>query len=125
MQDTRPRFLNLTQISFPVTAIVSICQRISGVVLLLGIPVILYYLQQSLADIQQFHVIQSALLNNYFVKVAVLLYVVALMFHVVGGIRHLIMDAGYLESKSVAVVTSWLSFVLTVLAMVPVIYWVI
>jgi succinate dehydrogenase/fumarate reductase cytochrome b subunit len=47
------------------------------------------------------------------------------MFHVVGGIRHLIMDAGYLESKSVAVVTSWLSFILTVLAMVPVIYWVI
>jgi succinate dehydrogenase / fumarate reductase, cytochrome b subunit len=123
MLDKRPRFLNLTQISFPITAIASICQRISGVVLFLGIPVILYFVQQSLTDINEFNQIRNSLYVNLWLKLAILIYMAALVFHVIGGLRHLIMDIGYLEELCVAKFTSWLTFILTVLVLIPVAYW--
>ena len=49
MKATRPVYLNLWRIRFPVTAIVSILHRISGVVIFLGLPFLLYILSQSLS----------------------------------------------------------------------------
>jgi succinate dehydrogenase / fumarate reductase cytochrome b subunit len=117
MQDVRPRFLNLTQIKFPITAIASICQRISGVALFLGIPIILYYLQLSLSSINEFNAIVACINQCPLVRLAIGAYILALVYHVIGGVRHLIMDIGFLEELAVAKFTAHATFVLTIAVM--------
>lgn len=118
MDDLRPRFLNLTQIKFPVTAIVSIAQRISGVFLFIGLPVVLYALSCSLNASESFNVIKNLILTSVTTKVFVWLYVSAILFHIIGGLRHLIMDIGFLENLAVAKVTAHITFAITFICII-------
>jgi succinate dehydrogenase / fumarate reductase cytochrome b subunit len=123
MLDERPRFLNLTKIKFPITAIASISQRISGVVLFLGIPVILYCLQLSLSSLADFNAVVECITQHLSVKLAIWIYILSLVYHVLGGVRHLIMDLGFLEELPIAKCTATGTFVLTVAIMIVVGVW--
>jgi succinate dehydrogenase / fumarate reductase cytochrome b subunit len=48
LNKNRPRFLNLWQIRLPITGVVSILHRLSGIFLVLLFPFLLYLLQLSL-----------------------------------------------------------------------------
>ena len=124
MQDLRPRFLNLTQIKFPITAIVSIAQRVSGVFLFIALPVILCYLQQSLTSQTSFNEVVASIGNNIWLQLGIWLYALALVFHTLGGIRHLIMDIGFLEELCIAKLTSYLTFALTLVLMLIAYLWI-
>lgn len=97
MNDNRPVNLDLKTVKFPITAIVSITHRISGVVLLVGILVLLWMLDMSLSSEQSFNSLKTVLQAplSKFILWAVL---AALAYHLVAGVRHLVMDMGVGET---------------------------
>lgn len=87
----RPAFLDLTKIGMPVGALASIGHRISGVVLAIGVPVVVYLLAMSLKNERSFAQVES-LLRLGPVKAALVMLVWALSQHVLAGVRHLLSD---------------------------------
>lgn len=118
MNDKRPVNLDFTG-WFPITALVSILHRASGVALYAGTAVLLWGLDASLDSEASFTELKATLDNPIF-KAILLLTLAALIYHLVAGVRHLFMDLGYgeeLESGRLgAKITLALSIVLTVLA---------
>jgi len=119
MKSARPVNRDVTKYRFPLTAIVSILHRVSGVVLFLAMPLFLYYLSQSLSSVEQFQAVTETL-TKPFPKVVLWVVLAALSFHWVAGVRHMIMDVGFAESlrggQIGAKVTVILSGILMILA---------
>jgi succinate dehydrogenase / fumarate reductase cytochrome b subunit len=118
VHDTRPKNLNLFTIRFPLPAIVSILHRISGVILFLAVPLLILALDLSLTW-GGFDLLRGWLSTIYF-KFFLWLFFIPFCFHLVAGIRHLLMDVhvgttlkgGRLGSK----ITIGVSIVLILLA---------
>jgi succinate dehydrogenase / fumarate reductase cytochrome b subunit len=110
----RPVNLNLFAMRFPITAITSILHRVSGFLLFLLLPLLLFFLQKSLSSSEGFHAI-SQFFSCSMVKFFVWLVCVGMIYHVVAGIRHLVMDAGYGEGLKSGRVGSWLVIAVSVL----------
>lgn len=97
MNKKRPVNLDLMTIQLPVTAKASILHRLSGLFLFLCLPCLLYVLQQSLQSAESFDAINSAL-NSGITRIVFSLAVMAVVYHLIAGIRHLIMDLGHGET---------------------------
>lgn len=80
-------------IKLPITAYSSILHRISGAILFFGIIVLLWGLDKSLASEQGFAEVKECL-SGGFVKLVVWGLLSALLYHLVAGIRHVMMDMG-------------------------------
>lgn len=93
----RPVNLDLRTIKLPVTAYTSILHRISGVILFLGIAVLLFALDKSLASEDSFEQVKACLAHPL-AKLVIWGLLSALLYHLVAGIRHLVMDAGIGET---------------------------
>jgi len=91
MNNKRPKNLNLFTIRFPIPAIVSILHRISGVLLFLLFPILLWVFSLSLASEQSFTRLHT-LLSTAFAKFVIWIILAPLCYHLVAGIRHLLMD---------------------------------
>ena len=89
--DTRPVNLNLLKIRQPITAIASIGHRISGVLLFLSIPIVIWMLERSLQGPQGFAYV-SALFDNSLIKILTLLLAWSAAHHLFAGIRFLLLD---------------------------------
>ncbi len=87
----RPKFLNLLQIRLPLPAVVSIMHRVSGAVLFLALPLLLWCFQQSLTSPQSYWNIKSALTHG-FVKLVFIALLWGYLHHLCAGIRHLLLD---------------------------------
>lgn len=97
MNDKRPMNLDLTTMHFPVMAVASILHRVSGVLLFLYSPFILWLFDQSLNSSTHFLNIQSACCESW-MKWLIWLFLAALFYHLVAGIRHIFMDFGLGDS---------------------------
>jgi succinate dehydrogenase / fumarate reductase, cytochrome b subunit len=93
----RPVNLDISTIKLPITALVSITHRISGVALLGGILILLWMLDASLASEQSFNELKECLTNPIF-QLVLWLVLAALAYHLVMGIRHMLMDFGIGET---------------------------
>lgn len=91
MKTNRPVYLNLFQYKFPVTAIASILHRISGFILFLVLPICLCLLSKSLAGETEFNSLVQWF-SHPFYKWALAGCAVALFYHLVAGLRHILMD---------------------------------
>ncbi len=110
----RPVNLDLQTIRFPVTAIASILHRVSGVITFVAVGILLWLLGTSLSYPEGFEQ-ASAIMGSFFVKFIMWGILTALAYHVVVGIRHMMMDFGYLEETFEAGKRSAkISFVITV-----------
>ncbi|WBT56894.1 succinate dehydrogenase cytochrome b556 subunit [Kosakonia oryzendophytica] len=110
----RPVNLDLATIRFPVTAIASILHRVSGVITFVAVGILLWLLGLSLSS-QEGFLTASAIMGSFFVKFIIWGILTALAYHAVGGIRHMLMDLGWLEETFEAGKRSAnLSFVITV-----------
>jgi len=98
VKDTRPVNLDLTTVNFPLPAITSILHRVSGVALFFGIGVVLYLLQLSLESEAGFERV-TELFRATPVKLVVWLILTGLLYHLIAGIKHLLMDWGLGESR--------------------------
>jgi succinate dehydrogenase / fumarate reductase, cytochrome b subunit len=94
MARTRPKYLDLTKIKMPVTAVVSILHRISGLGLFLLLPFLLYLLHASLASPDSY-VRYRAMIDYPLVKLVLIGLVWAYMHHLFAGIRYLALDVHY------------------------------
>ncbi|MFQ3185498.1 MAG: succinate dehydrogenase / fumarate reductase cytochrome b subunit [Marinomonas primoryensis] len=81
----------------PVTAIVSILHRITGVILFVGLAFLFYAFDLSLESQEGFNQVVNALQTSFIAKFIIWGVVSALMYHFVAGVKHLIMDLGYFE----------------------------
>ncbi len=119
MKDSRPVNLALTKFKFPLTAIISILHRISGFVIFLFVPFFLCFLNKSLTSPHEFAEIQQCL-SSGIAKFFTWVMFAALIYHLVAGIRHLLMDAGVGETKcggyAGAVIVIIISIILFVIA---------
>ncbi|PHN42478.1 succinate dehydrogenase, cytochrome b556 subunit [Pseudomonas amygdali] len=97
MNSQRPVNLDLRTIKLPVTAYTSILHRISGVILFVGIAIMLYAMDKSLASEEGFGEVKACL-TSPLAKLIIWGLLSALLYHMVAGIRHLIMDSGVGET---------------------------
>jgi len=97
VKKNRPVNLDITTIHFPITACVSLLHRASGVVLFAGVAVLLWALDNSLASEEQFNALKASL-NNPLCQFIIWGTLAALAYHMVAGIRHLLMDIGIGET---------------------------
>ena len=88
----------LTTIKWPIAAISSILHRISGVIAIFAIGILLWTLSLSLSSAEGFSQVES-LLDGIFFKLIIIGILSALIYHLLGGIRHLLMDLGHFEEK--------------------------
>ena len=103
----RPIFLNLFQIRLPVSGVVSILHRVTGVMLFLCIPVSLWMLNASLTSEQQFQHLVDVLHHPVSITLVILI-VWALLHHLLAGIRHLLLDLDIGVGKAMSTKSSWL-----------------
>ena len=109
--DNRPVFLNLLKIRQPVTAVLSIFHRISGVAMVLSLPGFVYLLSLSLRDQAGFdHVV--TLLSSFPVKLMAIVLCWVFAHHLLAGLRFLILDFDIGVERVVARRTAWLVHVL-------------
>jgi succinate dehydrogenase / fumarate reductase cytochrome b subunit len=113
-QTQRPVFLNLWQIKFPITAIVSILHRISGIVIFLFLPIALYLLAQTLNSPERFTQTLTTLTNCTGLQLALWILLVAVFGHLIAGIRHLLMDVGLGECLTGGRMSAWVVLVATI-----------
>jgi succinate dehydrogenase / fumarate reductase cytochrome b subunit len=108
----RPVNLNLMTIRQPVTAIVSILHRFSGVVLFLAVPLLLWVFSLSLSSPDGFALVH-VWFSKFFIKLTIFLVLSALIYHGLAGIRHFVMDWGAAESLKGGKITAWMTIVLS------------
>jgi succinate dehydrogenase / fumarate reductase cytochrome b subunit len=110
---SRPVNLDLQTIRFPITAIASILHRVTGVMMFVAVGILLWLLSISLSSPEGF---ESAvnIVDNFFVTLILWGIVIALAYHIVGGIRHLIMDLGYFEDLESGTKTAKIAFGVTI-----------
>ena len=101
MSKARPKHLNLFQIRQPVPAIVSILHRISGVLMFLLMPFIIWLFDTSISSEYSFAKFRSAFnvgigfVPGFVVKLVVLALIWAYLHHFIAGLRHLWMDVSH------------------------------
>lgn len=95
----RPVNLDLGSMKYPPMAIASILHRISGLVLFLLLPMMLYLLSLSLRSAESFAHLQTLLTCSYY-KLLLWGFSAAFIYHVIAGTRHMLMDMGYGEGLS-------------------------
>ena len=87
----RPININPLTIRLPVMAVVSILHRISGILVFLLIPILLSALGKSLASPEGLAQIKDAW-SAPLVQLFIWALVGSIIFHLIAGIRHLLMD---------------------------------
>jgi succinate dehydrogenase / fumarate reductase cytochrome b subunit len=90
-QSKRPVFLNLLRIRQPVTAVLSILHRLSGLIMVLAIPLLIYLLALSLESPEGYEQV-SAVLSNPYMRILEVLLTWSLAHHLLAGIRFLLLD---------------------------------
>ncbi|MFH7587613.1 succinate dehydrogenase cytochrome b556 subunit [Oceanimonas smirnovii] len=109
----RPVNLDLRTIRQPVAAISSILHRISGVITLFALAILLWLLSESLSSEQGFNAVVD-IMDGFFVGLILWGVLTALAYHIVGGIRHLIMDLGYCEEIESGAKSAKIAFGVTI-----------
>jgi len=96
VKKNRPVNLNLAAMSWPVTAISSGLHRITGILLFISVPFVLWALEMSLTE-SGFHELK-VILTGFVAKFVIWAILAMLAYHIVAGVRHLLMDSGIGES---------------------------
>ena len=104
---SRPVFMNLLQIRLPVVAVLSVAHRISGVMMCMLIPFLIYALDLSLRNEQGYAQVLE-ILRHPFVKFMAVLVVWALSHHMLAGIRFLLIDADIGVERASARRSAWI-----------------
>ena len=115
--NNRPVNLDLRTIRMPISATLSILHRITGVILFFGMPILLWMFGKSLGSVAEFQELVS-LMDNLLFKLMFLGILFALGYHIIAGIKHLVMDRGIGETLEGAKISSRLIIVANVLLII-------
>lgn len=106
MQTSRPVFLELWHIKLPIPAAVSILHRVSGILMVLAIPIAAALFHQALSGPDGFAA-TAAFLDTWLVKLALVVLIWSVLHHLIAGLRHLGLDLGFGLNRPVARMTAW------------------
>ena len=97
--DHRPVYIDLRKINLPVSALISITHRLSGMyVFFITLPLMLALIYFSTESEDSFNDLSLFLKNFKFILALIVLSFCILWYHILSGVRHLIMDAHIGES---------------------------
>ena len=105
----RPKNLDLMSIRLPLPGVLSILHRISGAVLFLLLPVLLWLFQSSLTSPETFATFKSVV-GNPLVKLILFGLIWLYMHHFCAGIRYLLLDLHKGIDLASARLSSWIVF---------------
>lgn len=93
---SRPQYSNIhiTQLAhyrLPLAALVSILHRISGALMFVLLPFVLYLMERSITSETSFDYLRG-FVSHWFVKLIILALSWAYLHHFIAGVRHLFMD---------------------------------
>lgn len=104
MNQNRPVFLDLLRIRQPLPAVVSFLHRLSGAVLFLILPFMLYAFRSSVVDAESY-----AALNSHGGWKLVLFFVLAgFAYHLLAGVRFLLLDLHLGTQLKIARASAWI-----------------
>ena len=97
--DHRPVYIDLRKINLPVSALISITHRLSGMyVFFITLPLMLALIYFSTESEDSFNDLSLFLKDYEFILGLIVLSFCILWYHILSGVRHLIMDAHIGES---------------------------
>ena len=97
--DHRPVYIDLRKINLPVSALISITHRLSGMyIFFITLPLMLALIYFSTESEDSFNDLSLFLKNYKFILGLIVLSFCILWYHILSGVRHLIMDAHIGES---------------------------
>ena len=97
--DHRPVYIDLRKINLPVSALISITHRLSGMyVFFITLPLMLALIYYSTESEDSFNDLSLFLKDYKFILGLIVLSFCILWYHILSGVRHLIMDAHIGES---------------------------
>ncbi|NCA71295.1 MAG: succinate dehydrogenase, cytochrome b556 subunit [Sphingobacteriia bacterium] len=120
MQTTRPVFLDLWRIKLPISGIVSILHRISGILMVLTIPVAALLFHRALSAPEGF-VAVAALLDTWPARLLLLVLTWSLLHHLFAGIRYLLLDLGFGLERAAARLSARIVLIVSLLVLALVI----
>jgi succinate dehydrogenase / fumarate reductase cytochrome b subunit len=121
MTNKRPVYLNLLKIRLPLTGMVSFAHRITGVILFLSLPFVVYILDLSIESEASFQHAQQ-ILNQPLMMLVQVLLLWSIAHHFFAGIRFLLIDAEIGVEKSQARFGAWLVLLAEAITLVAIIY---
>ena len=123
MKNNRPVNLDITTIRFPIAALASLTHRITGVGLFVAVGFLIWALATSLESPAGFNTVQTVM-THFLAKFIAWGTASFVLYHLIAGIKHLFMDAGYFETKESGALVSKIVFILTIIGMVLLGVWV-
>lgn len=113
LKKNRPVDIDIIKYRLPINGIVSILHRISGLLMIFFVGALLYILDQSLSSPQLFNETKS-IFQGLFTKVMLWIICTTITYHSLGGIRHIIMDKGYIQEKNTGTISGIIIMLATV-----------
>lgn len=120
----RPKFLNLFKIHLPVTGVTSFAHRVSGALLFLSLPFVVYLFSLSLQDEASYR-LALEYLSSPWVKAICLILLWSGLHHLLAGIRFLLLDIHIGGTLSSARRSAWLVNFSGLIAFVVIAVWVV
>ena len=97
--DHRPVYIDLRKINLPVSALISITHRLSGMyIFFITLPLMLALIYFSTESEDSFNELLLFLKNYKFILALIVLSFCILWYHILSGVRHLLMDVHIGES---------------------------
>ena len=123
----KPVYINLFKIQLPLSALLSISHRVSGIMIFfMVLPVFAYILNILLDSPASFISYMDAYNSSIFLRTFVLFNILIFEYHVIAGIRHMLMDFHLIaETLSASNTSSKITMVLFVMIALLTTLWVI
>ncbi len=118
----RPVNLDLTTIQMPATAKASILHRVTGVAMFFALVFVIWAWAVSLSSPEGFDLVKNAM-TSFIAKFIAWGTITVLLYHLIGGVRHLIMDMGHWEELASGNLSAKIAIALAVVLSVLVGVW--
>ena len=105
-------------------AIASILHRLSGVIVFLLVPVLLWLLDKSLSSPEGFAQVQE-IFSGFIVRFIVWVFVAGLLFHFIMGVKHLFVDLGVAEELESGRMAATIALILAAISVVASFVWIV
>jgi len=105
-KNRRPVFLDITRIHLPVTAVISIIHRVTGVLFFILTPLLIYLFDLSLSNRQGYDMV-AGILDHWGARLLIVILLWGFAHHFLAGIRFLLIDLDIGVSGKSSRVSAW------------------
>jgi succinate dehydrogenase / fumarate reductase cytochrome b subunit len=105
-KNRRPVFLDITRIHLPVTAVISIIHRVTGVLFFILTPLLIYLFDLSLSSLQGYDTV-AGIFDHWGARLLIVILLWGFAHHFLAGIRFLLIDLDIGVSGKSSRVSAW------------------